>query len=486
MKRLYELSLSGLVLALAVFVPGPHPVVGQEKSVRPGINKPFDNPDVKDYLGKFEVESREIFAKRQEIVTACKLRPGMAVADIGAGTGMFTRLFAKEVGPSGKVMAVDIAPKFIHYIEKTCQEHSLQNVVGVVCKPDSVELPAHSIDLAFICDTYHHFEFPFKTMASIHRALRTGGQVILLDFHRLEGKSSDWVLNHVRAGQDVFTQEIKAAGFKQVEEAAFLKENYFVRFEKVERLKEQERKATAQDPKKPEVLVREQFAVLRSQGLPPLIPIADETLARIFPQYCFFALLFRQYPVAQVPPEPLSARNLFAVKKDGKVQHLTDTKALEEFFRGTLGLVTDGQSAKDSAEAWLRLTEELKQDGFFKFSIPKELLTAVRSKSGWRASGRAIVTQGGKGEIGVALSFTGPGQLTTVEETNTVKAGVRPICQATKLLDPDPIVGRMAEQDILVMGRAAKEYLDEQRAKASPALQLAIDRIWQRIVDEGW
>ena len=206
---------------------------GQEKSVRPGINKPFENPDVKEFVGKFEGESREIFAQRKEIVAACKLKPGMAVADIGAGTGLFTRLFAKEVGPKGKVYAVDIAPKFIEHIEKTCKEAGLKNVVGVVCTADSVKLPAKSVDLAFICDTYHHFEFPLKTMASIHEALRPGGQLIVIDFHRVKGKSSEWVLGHVRAGQKVVTKEIVSAGFKQVGEEKFLKENYFLRFEKV-------------------------------------------------------------------------------------------------------------------------------------------------------------------------------------------------------------------------------------------------------------
>jgi ubiquinone/menaquinone biosynthesis C-methylase UbiE len=210
------------------------PASGQEKSVRPGINKPFENPDVKEYLGKFEVESREIFACRQEIVAACKLKPGMAVADVGAGTGLFTRLFAKEVGSGGKVFAVDIAPKFIEHIKQTCRERGLDNVVGVVCKPDSVELPANSVDLAFICDTYHHFEFPFKTMASIHRALRPGGQLVLIDFHRIKGKTSAWIMIHVRAGQDVFTREITSSGFKQIAEEKILKENYLVRFVKTE------------------------------------------------------------------------------------------------------------------------------------------------------------------------------------------------------------------------------------------------------------
>jgi predicted methyltransferase len=221
--------IATLVLSLALGLPA----LAQEKSVRPGINKPFEDPDVKEFVGKFETESREIYAQRKEILDRCKVKPGMAVADVGAGTGLFTRLFAPAVGPEGKVYAVDIAPKFIEHIDKTCKEAGLKNVKGVVCKPDSVELPEGSVDLVFICDTYHHFEFPQKTMASVHRALRPGGQVVLVDFHRVEGKSSEWVLGHVRAGQDVFVKEIEKAGFKAVGEEKFLKDNYFVRFEKV-------------------------------------------------------------------------------------------------------------------------------------------------------------------------------------------------------------------------------------------------------------
>jgi FkbM family methyltransferase len=207
-------------------------LAAQEKSVRPGINKAFENPDVKEFVGKFEVESREIFARRQQIVQACRLRPGMVIADVGAGTGLFTRLFAAAVGPQGKVYAVDIAPKFIEHIEKTCKEAGLKNVRGIVCTQTSTELPANAIDLVFICDTYHHFEFPYKTLASIHRALRPGGKLVLIDFHRIEGKSRPWVLDHVRAGQEVFVKEIVTSGFKKVAEEKVLEENYCVMFEK--------------------------------------------------------------------------------------------------------------------------------------------------------------------------------------------------------------------------------------------------------------
>jgi predicted methyltransferase len=229
-RRLALLVVLSPAVLLAV-----RPAAGQEKSVRPGINKPFEDPDVAKFVKTFEVESREIYARRKDILAACKLRPGMAVADVGAGTGLFTRLFAQEVGPDGKVYAVDIAPRFLDHIRKTCREAGLKNVEPVLCDQTSANLPANSIDLAFICDTYHHFEFPYRTMASLYRALRPGGQVVLIDFHRIPGKSRLWVLGHVRAGQEVVRKEIETSGFRVVEERQnLLGENYFLRFEKVE------------------------------------------------------------------------------------------------------------------------------------------------------------------------------------------------------------------------------------------------------------
>jgi ubiquinone/menaquinone biosynthesis C-methylase UbiE len=206
---------------------------GQDKSVKPGINDPFKDPDVAKFVGTFEGESREIFTARDKVVAACDLKPGMIVADVGAGTGLYTRLFAKTVGPDGQVFAVDIAPKFLEHIRKTAREAGLRNVTPVLCNQDSADLPPNSVDLIFVCDTYHHFEFPERTLASLHRALRPGGRLIVVDFIREPGKSREWVLNHVRAGQDEVEKEITSAGFKKTGEVKDLfKENYFVTFEK--------------------------------------------------------------------------------------------------------------------------------------------------------------------------------------------------------------------------------------------------------------
>jgi len=207
--------------------------------VNPGVNNQYKNPNPDEWAAKWEAESREIYSLREKLVAVCGIKPGMSVADIGAGTGLFTRLFAVAVGNEGKVYAVDIADKFVKYIGKTCEAAGLKNVVGVVCTEDSAKLPPDSIDLAYICDVYHHFEFPYKTMASIHQALRKDGRVVLVDFRREEGVSAEWIVKHVRAGQDVFNREIESCGFKLVEEPVelkkALKENYCIIFQKVER-----------------------------------------------------------------------------------------------------------------------------------------------------------------------------------------------------------------------------------------------------------
>jgi len=217
-------------LGAALFFFGALPA--QEQSVRPGINKAFEKPDVKEYLKKFEGESREIAASAKEIIAGCKLKPGMAIAHVGAGTGLFTRQFAAEVGDQGKVFAVDISPDFLKHIETTCAEAKIKNVTTVLCDQFSTKLPKNSVDLVFICDAYHHFEFPQRTLQSIHDALKPGGGIVLIDFERIEGKSSDFILGHVRAGKEVFVREVTEAGFRVVGEEKLLTENYFVRFVK--------------------------------------------------------------------------------------------------------------------------------------------------------------------------------------------------------------------------------------------------------------
>jgi len=226
---------SAMASALLGFSVLASSILAQEKSVRPGINDSFRDPKVSEYQEKFEIESREVFAKRKEIAEVCKVAQGMTVADIGAGTGIFTRLFSEAVDPKGQVFAVDIASNFLEHINSTNREAGRKNVQTVQCTPDSTKLEPATVDVAYICDTYHHFEFPLKTMSSLHAALKPTGRLFLVDFKRVEGESTDWTMKHVRAGQEVFEAEILSCGFKKVRENLdLLKENYFIEFERVE------------------------------------------------------------------------------------------------------------------------------------------------------------------------------------------------------------------------------------------------------------
>ena len=210
----------------------------REQSVRPGINDNFVKADldVSQWLGRFEVESREVYAGRERVLDACGIRDGQTIADIGAGTGFYARMFSEAVGDDGWVYAVDIAPRFLQHITHQARDEGVQNLTAVLCSDRSVNLPSNSIDVAFICDTYHHFEYPTQTLASIRRAMKEGGVLIIIDFERIPGESREFIMNHVRAGKDVIQGEIERSGFQFVEEVTIptFKENYFLKFRNTE------------------------------------------------------------------------------------------------------------------------------------------------------------------------------------------------------------------------------------------------------------
>jgi ubiquinone/menaquinone biosynthesis C-methylase UbiE len=202
--------------------------------VKPGINARFRDPelDVEHWKKIFEGESREVFAARHEVLDALKLQPGQAAADIGAGTGFYLWSFANAVGPTGHVYGVEISPRFLEALRGYASEHAIDYATIVEGSAHSTKLPEGAVDLVFICDTYHHFEYPASILASIRRALRPGGSLVVIDFERIEGKSSPWAMDHVRAGKEVVRGEIESAGFTFVDEPdiAGLHDNYMIRF----------------------------------------------------------------------------------------------------------------------------------------------------------------------------------------------------------------------------------------------------------------
>src|SRR5262249_59137634 len=126
-RRLVNRQLAALCLILVAA-----PVCAQQ-GASPAINRPYVvNPDVVRWNRSFENERREVYMKRDAIVAAAGVKPGMTVADIGAGTGLFTMLFADAVKPTGNVVAVDISPAFVEYIQSTAKTRRVKNVTAGV------------------------------------------------------------------------------------------------------------------------------------------------------------------------------------------------------------------------------------------------------------------------------------------------------------------------------------------------------------------
>jgi hypothetical protein len=240
----------------------------------------------------------------------------------------------------------------------------------------------------------------------------------------------------------------------------------------------EDEKRSAEAIAKAEKAVKEHLESLKAVGV-RIEYVKDSAVESSLPRQYLFTVLFPQFPVGRVPPEGLKASNVLSVDGEGKVTAITDVKQMEKFCRAHLPAAKEESAKKTALRAWLRLSPQFLQDGFYSFALVEDSLKV----DGKTASGTVAVMRGGSGTMGVRLTFDDDGKLDAVKEEVKIRRGPRPICQATKLLDPDPLVRRIAEEDLLIMGPAAKDYLNEQRAKASPELQRAIDRIWRRILE---
>jgi len=205
-----------------------------EQNVSPEINKSFKNPNVKVgmWADRFTGESREVFSERLGVLAALNLQPGDRIVDIGAGTGLYVKLFAETVGATGKVYANDISQPFLNFIEKNAASDGLENVETILGADKTTGLPDASVDVVFHSDVYHHFEYPQTMVRDIARTLVADGEMFVLDFERIEGVTPQRLLDHVRAGKELVIKEIESSGFQLVEEIELpnLKENYLLRF----------------------------------------------------------------------------------------------------------------------------------------------------------------------------------------------------------------------------------------------------------------
>jgi len=220
-------------LTVSVLIATALPWAAPSQTITPTareLNKSFD-ADASQWTERFEHEGRAIYDKRYEVLDAMHLKPGMNAADIGAGSGLFSRLMAQRVAPGGTIFAVDISKNMIDHIAKVAVEEKITNLKPILGDPHSPRLAPNSVDLVCIIDSYHHFEFPQDMLSEIRKALRPDGSLVLIDFKRVDGVSAEYVLKMVRAGEGTFTDEFQNAGFELVERRDdMFPDNYLLRF----------------------------------------------------------------------------------------------------------------------------------------------------------------------------------------------------------------------------------------------------------------
>lgn len=204
-------------------------------SVRPHVNDPYmEAGAVETWTGRLERERREVIAKRDAIVAALALEPGMVVADIGAGTGAFLQALSAELGEQGKLYAVDIAPQFLDHLRERASSEGLANVEVIEGSASASNLPDASVDVLFLCDVYHHLEYPSVYLRSLWQTLRPDGRLIIIDFEKIPGKTSEAMMKHVRQDQATLLAEVSAEGFvlEREVDSVELEENYMLVFRK--------------------------------------------------------------------------------------------------------------------------------------------------------------------------------------------------------------------------------------------------------------
>ncbi len=160
-----------------------------------------------DWLERQEREQEE---NTSLLLKNLALKPGMVIADIGAGSGYHSTLLSNMVG-NGKVYAVDVEREMIAYLTNRIKREGKKNIIPVLGTEKAVSLPVNSMDMMLLVDVYHEFSFPYEMALSMLEALKPGGKLVLVEF-----RAEDWnvpIKTIHKMSQQQAVKEFKAAGF---------------------------------------------------------------------------------------------------------------------------------------------------------------------------------------------------------------------------------------------------------------------------------
>ncbi|MEX2015833.1 MAG: methyltransferase domain-containing protein [Candidatus Hydrogenedentales bacterium] len=218
-----------LLLLLATFVTA----LATAQQVPPLPTTERTPAPVMSYHGAVWLErpTREEEEKPYEVIETMGLKNGDVVADIGAGSGYFSRKMAQAVAPDGKVYAVDIQPEFIEMLNEFKEEQGLENMIPVLGEEVDPKLPPNSIDWMLLTDVYHEFQQPEPMLAKMREALKDHGHVALIEY-RLLGETAAHIKTEHRMSVRQVLAEWQPAGFILVDLLEFLPAQHFFVFKK--------------------------------------------------------------------------------------------------------------------------------------------------------------------------------------------------------------------------------------------------------------
>lgn len=205
------------------------PAVGLLLLLQHHQGPPHTFEDAERWAREFESPERLAWQKPDEVVRALEFPAGARVADIGAGSGYFSRRFAQAVGLEGVVYAVDIEPNMLRYIAARAEKEGQANVVPVLATPANPMLPPRSVDVVFICNTIHHIAERARYYEILKRELLPGGRLVIVDFEKKDGIPVG-PPPEMRIAREDLIGEVTAAGFRLERQVALLPYQYFLIF----------------------------------------------------------------------------------------------------------------------------------------------------------------------------------------------------------------------------------------------------------------
>jgi ubiquinone/menaquinone biosynthesis C-methylase UbiE len=175
-----------------------------------------------EWVTTLEGPQRVASQKIDEVLSKLSLKPGMVVADIGAGSGLFSRPLAKAVAPAGKVYAVDIQQDLLDHINKRAKEENIRNIQTVLGEFNDPKLPARDVDLGFINDVLHHIQNRAAYLKALGTYVKPNGRIAIIEMDKNDPNTPHKNQPELLVGREEILQWMSDAGFKLVEEHAEL------------------------------------------------------------------------------------------------------------------------------------------------------------------------------------------------------------------------------------------------------------------------